>query len=93
AAYTGIQNDIVQYMNTASVRGILLDVDSPGGEVAGLAELAEFIAEAAKEKPIYAVANSLMASAAYWMSSGATRIYAAPNSAVGSIGVVTAHVD
>lgn len=93
AAYTAIQNDLTDYMNMSNVKGILLDVDSPGGEVSGLAELAGFISEAAKDKPIYAVANSLMASAAYWMSSGATRIYAAPGAHVGSIGVVTAHID
>lgn len=93
AGYTAIQNALGEYADAPSVRGVLLDVDSPGGEVSGLAELGAFIADLAKRKPVYAIANGLMASAAYWMSSGATRIYAAPQATVGSIGVVTAHID
>lgn len=91
--YTAIQNDLQSLAATSGVRGILLDVDSPGGEVAGLSELASYVADLAQKMPVYAVANGLMASAAYWLSSGATRIYAAPGSSVGSIGVVTAHID
>lgn len=91
--YTAIHNTLTDYLHAPNIRGVLLDVDSPGGEVAGMSELADLIAEFGQDKPIYAIANSMMCSAAYWLCSGATRIYAAPNAMVGSIGVVTAHVD
>jgi capsid assembly protease len=80
-------------VSDSSIKGIVLDVDSPGGTVPGVQEAADAIYEASHEKPIVAVANSLMASAAYWMASAAGRIVAAPGSDVGSIGVYMAHID
>ncbi len=74
-----------------NVSSILLDVDSPGGSAAGVAEMAEEIA--ASPKPVIAVADGMMASAAYWLASGASRIFASKSAAVGSIGVYTALVD
>jgi capsid assembly protease len=91
--YTAIQNTLKDFRDTRAVKGILIDVDSPGGEVSGLHELGEFIADMGKDKPVFAIANGLMASAAYWLASGASRIYAAPQAAVGSIGVLTMHID
>lgn len=80
-------------MADSSIRGIVLDVDSPGGTVPGVQELADRIFDASHDKPIVAVANSLMASAAYWIGSAAGRIVAAPGSDLGSIGVYMAHID
>lgn len=76
-----------------SVRSIVLDVDSPGGSVAGVQEVAATIWEARAQKPIAAVANSIAASAAYWIASGAHEIYVIPSGEVGSIGVYGKHVD
>jgi ClpP class serine protease len=45
----------------------VIDVDSPGGTVAGVQELAAEMLAARGRKPVIAVANSLMASAAYWI--------------------------
>jgi signal peptide peptidase SppA len=75
------------------VDAILLDVDSPGGAVAGVPELAQRILAAREQKPIFAFANGLMASAAYWLSAMADQIIAMPSSFVGSIGVVYVHED
>jgi signal peptide peptidase SppA len=80
-------------MADQSIKGIVLDIDSPGGTVPGVQEAADRIFEASHEKPIVAVANSLMASAAYWIGSAAGRVIAAPGSDLGSIGVYMAHVD
>lgn len=93
AAYTAITNQIREFRDDYKVKGVLLDFDSPGGEVSGVAETAEAIAELAEVKPVYAIANGMMASAAYWLASAATRIYAAPNATVGSIGAMTIHMD
>ena len=75
------------------VREIILDVDSPGGEVAGTEELAAVVAEARTRKPVTAIVNALAGSAAYWIASAATRIVSTPSGLTGSIGVLATHVD
>jgi len=80
-------------LNDDEVKAILLDVDSPGGSVYGVAELAQEIFEARGRKPIAAIANSEMASAAYWIASAAESVYITPGGMAGSIGVVTIHED
>lgn len=73
--------------------GIVLHVDSPGGEVTGMEELAEEIRRAAQAKPVIAVVDGLAASAAYSATSQASEIWASPSSEVGSIGVFAVHFD
>jgi len=72
-----------------TVGTIVLDIDSPGGSVYGVAELAAQIRGSGK--PVTAVANSLAASAAYWLGSAASEFFVTPGGEVGSIGVWTAH--
>jgi signal peptide peptidase SppA len=81
------------FANDPSVKSIILDIDSPGGSLFGLQELTGKIREASSKKRVVAVANSLMASAAYWTGSAATKVYGAPGSLVGSIGVISTHID
>jgi len=69
------------------VRGILLNIDSPGGTAQGVPEAAAEIARAAEVKPLLAFTDGMMASAAYWLGSQADSVMAAPSSNVGSIGV------
>ena len=76
-----------------AVGQILIDIDSPGGSVYGVAELASEILNARSRKPVVAIANSLAASAAYWAGSAATEFYCTPGGEVGSIGVWQAHED
>lgn len=82
-----------ELVDDPKIDAIVLDVDSPGGSVAGIQELADEIYEARGSKPITAVANTLMASAAYWLASAADEIVATPSAQIGSIGVVAAHED
>lgn len=70
---------------------ILLSFDSPGGVAAGVKELADHIAAVAK--PVYAYADGLCASAAYWLASATGRVYAPATATVGSIGVLQVHCD
>nr|WP_157872579.1 S49 family peptidase [Bradyrhizobium sp. ORS 278] len=77
----------------ADVGSIILDVDSPGGTVAGTAEAAAAVAEAAQRKPCVACVNTLAASAAYWIASQASEIVMTPSADVGSIGAMVMHVD
>jgi len=72
---------------------IILDVDSPGGEVAGLFDLADDIYNARGKKPIIAVLNEVGYSAAYGLASSADRVYAPRTGGAGSIGVIAVHVD
>lgn len=74
-----------------SVSGILLDIDSPGGSVFGVQELANEIYQARSQKPIVAIANSTAASAAYWIGSSAGEFYVTPGGEAGSVGVYAAH--
>lgn len=76
-----------------SVRAILLDVNSPGGVVAGTKELADFVAEARTKKRCAAYANGLCASAAYWLAAATGAVYAPETASVGSIGVIMSVAD
>jgi signal peptide peptidase SppA len=75
------------------VKAVLLDIDSPGGTVAGTPELAAAVRSLDAIKPVYAFSSGLMASAAYWIASQARAVYATPSAQVGSIGVVQAVLD
>jgi len=68
------------------VAGILLLVESPGGTVAGTKELADDVAAANKQKPVWAYCDDLCASAAYWIASQADKVFANSTAIVGSIG-------
>ena len=75
------------------IKAVFLNIDSPGGTVAGTPELANAVASLDKKKPVYAFSSGLMCSAAYWVASQARAIYATPSAQVGSIGVVQAVID
>lgn len=70
------------------IRRIVLQIDSPGGEVAGVDELSELIYRSRGSKPIEAHISGMGASGAYWIASAADRIVASPTALVGSIGAV-----
>ncbi len=82
-----------EVINDDAVGAVLIDIDSPGGSVYGVAELADEIYQARSAKPIVAIANSLAASAAYWIGCAAGEFYVMPGGEVGSIGVWQAHFD
>ena len=94
-AYADVGDAVASAMADPSVRGVILDVDSSGGEVGGLFDLVEQIGaiKATGEKPLWAVANESALSAAYAIASAADRIYVTRTAEVGSIGVVAVHVD
>ncbi|HSH41050.1 MAG TPA: S49 family peptidase [Arenicellales bacterium] len=75
------------------VKAVVQAFDSPGGSSAGLPEGWAELYALRGEKPIVAVAEHLMASAAYWLASAADEIDAAPSALVGSIGVFMLHVE
>lgn len=74
-------------MADPGVHTILFDVESPGGSVQGIDELADEIRAARESKRIVSHTDSLMASAAYWLAASGNEIYASRTADVGSIGV------
>lgn len=74
-----------------SIGQILMSFDSPGGSVFGIQELGDKIRSARAQKPIVGIADSMSASAAYWLLSQCGEAYVTPGGMVGSIGVYTAH--
>lgn len=89
-----LADDFRSAMADEEVRAVLLDIDSPGGSVFGVSELANEIYKArGKGKPIYALANGTAASAAYWIGAAADEFYVTPSGLAGSIGVFAVHHD
>lgn len=89
-----IARDINAALEDQSVQSILLHIDSPGGSVDGVENLADIIRAAAQIKPVVSFADGTMASAAYWLGSAADAIVASSSTAqIGSIGVVATHRD
>lgn len=84
---------LLQAAGDPGVKGILLDVDSPGGTVAGTEELAGITRAVAAAKPLYAYAGDLMCSAAYWVGSQAREICSQATAMIGSIGIIMTHTD
>ena len=75
-----------------SVNSIILAIDSPGGTVDGTEELAAIVAGVSK--PVIAIADGMMMSAAYWIGSAADAVYLSSRTAeAGSIGVIATHTD
>lgn len=80
-------------LQDASVRSILLEIDSPGGTVAGIQALAAFLRQACAVKPIYAFSDGVIASAAYWIAAACASVAVQETTVVGSIGVMSMHTD
>ena len=92
-SYEQIQRQVATAMSDGSVRAVLLDIDSPGGETTGCFELADYIYSVRGQKPVYAAANDIALSAAYAIASAASRVFVTRVGAVGSVGVYALHVD
>lgn len=91
--YQYIRRAYERGMSDPEVRAIAFDIDSPGGEVAGNFELVEQIAAGRGQKPMRAVAHDHAYSAAYSIATASDSITVARSGGVGSVGVVTAHID
>ncbi|WP_353285201.1 S49 family peptidase [Wolbachia endosymbiont (group A) of Beris morrisii] len=94
-SYEKIREEIEEALIDKEVETIILDIDSPGGEVNGLFDLADFIYSAREsgKKRIVAIANDDAYSAAYAIASSAEKVYVSRTSGVGSIGVIASHID
>ena len=90
--YDGIRQNFVEALNDERVDAIVLDIDSPGGEVAGCFDLVDTIYSARGQKPIWAILGENAYSAAYALASAADRITVPRTGGTGSVGVIYMHV-
>ena len=84
-------NEFASLVNNPEIGTVVLDIDSPGGAVSGIEELGNQIFQARDKVRIVASANSLAASASYWLGSQAHEFTVTPSGEVGSIGVIAVH--
>ncbi len=92
-SYEQLATDLQAAVEDPQVAGILLDIDSPGGEVSGLFDFVDRVEAASAVKPVVAAVNDSAFSAAYAIASAADAIYTTKTGGVGSVGVVAVHVD
>lgn len=88
SSYELIARDFTVALENPQIKAIILDIDSPGGEVNGVSELSNMVYAARGKKPVLAYASGDAASGAYWIASAADQIVVSETSALGSIGVV-----
>nr|WP_320132339.1 S49 family peptidase [uncultured Holophaga sp.] len=89
-----IRADLQTALDDPTVHSIVLLIDSPGGTVDGTQELAQAIFAAREVKPVAALADGCMCSAAMWAGAAASQVYITSDTTeTGSIGVVATHVD
>ena len=89
-----ITEDFRAALGRSDVKAVLLAIDSPGGTVDGTMELAAEVFAARGVKPVAALGDGLMASAAYWIGAAAEEVWLGTGtSQAGSIGVITLHRD
>lgn len=91
--YDGIRHAFLSALADPDIKAICLDVESPGGEVAGCFDLVDEIYQARGIKPVHAILTECAYSAAYAIASAADRIVVPRTGGVGSIGVIVMHVD
>lgn len=91
--YDGIRANISLALADSEVEAIVLDIDSPGGEVAGCFDLADDIFRARGTKPMRAILTENAFSAAYALASACDDIYVPRTGGTGSVGVICMHTD
>lgn len=88
-----LRASVMKAASDRKVSGIVLDIDSPGGSVEGMASLIDDLQDAKRAKPLVAYVEDTAASAAYWAASQADKIVAGRGADLGSIGVYAVVVD
>lgn len=91
--YDGLRQAYLTAVTDSQVRGIMLDTDSPGGEVAGCFDLVDTLYATRGEKPVWAILSENAYSGAYAIASACDRIVVPRTGGTGSIGVICMHVD
>ncbi len=89
-----LTEDFKSLVENDNINTIVLDIDSPGGTIDGVAVFAEMVFQGRKEKTILSHTSSIMTSAAIWIAAAAHKIFISDNTVTtGSIGVLTTHLN
>lgn len=91
--YPGLQRAFAEAAADKNVKSVLLDVNSPGGSVAGIMDTVDSLQTLRAAKPVNTFAGDLMASAGYWLGSTTDHVTSTKMSTVGSIGVIGTHIE
>jgi signal peptide peptidase SppA len=92
-SYADIRKALM-YAASSDVKAIVLDIDSGGGAVSGVADAGNLIKLIDQSvKPVYSFTDGAMCSAAYWLGCSAREVYSSNVSTVGSIGVIATHME
>jgi signal peptide peptidase SppA len=91
--YADIRSALAEAVADKNIKSILLDINSGGGQVAGLSDLGDFIQTVSKVKPVTTFADGAMGSAAYWLGSTGSHLTITDTTIAGSIGALQVHVD
>ncbi|RHX79012.1 signal peptide peptidase SppA [Leptospira yasudae] len=92
-SYHAVKSALKELRDEPSVKAIVLEVDSPGGSAFVSELLYQEIHKLQKKKPVYAYVQNVSASGGYYLSCGASKIYASPYGIVGSIGSISLRLD
>ncbi|EMY78857.1 signal peptide peptidase SppA, 36K type [Leptospira weilii serovar Ranarum str. ICFT] len=92
-SYHSVKNALKELKEASSVKAVVLEVDSPGGSAFVSELLYQEILKLQKKKPVYAYVQNISASGGYYLSCGASKIYASPYGIVGSIGSISLRLD
>jgi ClpP class serine protease len=92
-SYRAIWRAVETAQADPAIQAILLRVDSPGGDVTGCGELADFLGSASVDKPLWAYVEGQCASAAEWLVSQCDHVAAHHTALVGWIGVIRTILD
>ena len=93
-SYPEIKNAVIEAVNTDGIDSILLSIDSPGGAVTGISELSAFLNDVKQDHlSIDTHVGGSMNSGGYWLGSIGTDLTGTRLSQVGSIGVISIHME
>lgn len=92
-SYEGLRTQVAAARASSTVKGVVFEVDSFGGEAAGAFETAAMISQLSREKPTLAILTDFALSAGYLMASAARQIIMPEFGRAGSIGVLRIHAD
>jgi len=92
-SYEGLAAQIAMAMDDSSITAVVVEIDSPGGEVSGLGDCARALAALADAKPTVAILTDTACSAAYMLAAACRQIWLPSAGQAGSIGAITMHVD
>tara|TARA_Y100000815_G_scaffold169233_2_gene153602 strand:+ start:20021 stop:20899 length:879 start_codon:yes stop_codon:yes gene_type:complete len=90
-SYEGITAQALMAEDDPMVKGVVLEIDSPGGEVSGMFACARTLRRLAQKKPMIAILSDMACSAGYALASAANAIIIPDTGCAGSIGVIALH--